>query len=473
MTHRLVTLLCFSLQSGDVTERAAFREAAHSILLARNGKMVNGVDGDIDIFLFDSPTEAVLGATEVMHAITSEKQTEIRILVHTIELDVDSSVLQGSAVHVVREMLERTPWGDLCVSEASYLSMQRSEVGNRVEETYWQLKTGNRKVVMYRIKARGPNAEASVTRASEELAALRRALKPAPYDRRVLSMLVDYFITVVILLGLLSTKTLPLFWTMVTSRYVVEFENFDYDHAILDSFWQASNGLALEVGSMSTLTSSLTVKRGYYDAYLVYSNGSPHLEDKPFDLKIGALTTQVRLTNDIRPKGARPFLRTLVASNILLDGLVPLALTQGHFIPRYPVLDYFLLVPAGVQYKDRDGRTPGLTTRFEDILRLLYIWDADYRNFTLFNVFVVPPGLWLFQALCLSITTWTPGYLLFRLRVVTLRGEKPGPWRAIKRCVAQFISVFCLGFGWIWPLISHDERTWSDMFSETKVVMLD
>lgn len=468
MNHRLMTLLCFSLQSGDVTERAAIRSASHKALFARNGKLLSNAEADVDVFLFDSPTEAVLGATEVLQTVNSQHQTEARLVVHTTELDLDSSVLGGSAMSVALEMLERTPWGDLCVSESSYLSMQRSEVGNKVEETSWQLKTGNRKVIMYRIKARGGSRELTGIQASAELAALRRASKSAPYDRRVLSMLVDYFITVAILMAFMCTKTFPAFWKMVTSRYVVEFEDFDYEHALLDSYWRASNGLAVELASKAAISTTINVKRGYHDAYIVYAKGSPRLH--PFKLKIGDKLTNVELKSEPSMRDSKPFARQRVGENLLLDGSIPISLSQSEFVPYFVVLDYFLLVPSGFMYS---GRTADRTNRFEDIQRLLYIWDTETRNFILFNVFLVPPALWIFQALCLSLATWTPGYLLFRLRVVTLRGETPGPLRALKRCLAQFISVFCLGFGWIWPLISHDERTWSDMFSDTKVVILE
>jgi uncharacterized RDD family membrane protein YckC len=474
MTLRLMTVLCFTLQSGDVTERAELRTAAHRILLSRNGKLLSSTEAPIDVVMFDSPTEAVLGATEILQTIHTHKNAEIRIVVHTAELDLQKSVLEGSAMNIAVEMLDRTRWGDLCISESSYLSMQKSEVVHKVEETSWQLKIQNRKVLMYRVKAPGGSTEKFTNQASArevELSALRRALKPAPYDRRVLSMLIDYLITLAVMITCLSAKTLPEYLDIVSGRYLYEFEDFDYDHGLSDSYRRASNGEMVEVGSKATFNKTITVKKGHYDAYIGYGKGS--LREGRFKVKIGDFETRVNLNVEGDVGGTRPIIRLRIAENLLLDGVVSITVKQEAFVDTYVLLDSFLLLPSGVGYADQLKKSFTRTNRYEEFERVLFLWDTDYRNFLIFNVLCVPLGLWILQAIFLSFTTWTPGYLAFQLRVVTLRGEKPGLKRAFKRFIAQFASVFSLGFGWIWPLISHDDRTWSDMFSETKVVKLE
>lgn len=67
----------------------------------------------------------------------------------------------------------------------------------------------------------------------------------------------------------------------------------------------------------------------------------------------------------------------------------------------------------------------------------------------------------------------TPGMQLFRLRLVTFDGSRPG-WRLrVLRLGAVCLSIVAAGIGLIWALVDEEKLTWQDHISETFPISYD
>lgn len=66
----------------------------------------------------------------------------------------------------------------------------------------------------------------------------------------------------------------------------------------------------------------------------------------------------------------------------------------------------------------------------------------------------------------------TLGMRAWRLRVVRADGDAPD-WGALAlRYVVAWLSLLCLGVGFLWSLIDHDRRSWHDIASGTVIVRI-
>lgn len=70
-----------------------------------------------------------------------------------------------------------------------------------------------------------------------------------------------------------------------------------------------------------------------------------------------------------------------------------------------------------------------------------------------------------------GITGQTVGKRLLRLRVISSRGDTPGPLGGILRFVALTISLLPAGLGWLWCLFDRERRSLHDHLSGTYVIV--
>ncbi|MCK2183982.1 RDD family protein [Halomonas getboli] len=66
----------------------------------------------------------------------------------------------------------------------------------------------------------------------------------------------------------------------------------------------------------------------------------------------------------------------------------------------------------------------------------------------------------------------TLGMQAWRLRVQTLDGHAIGRRQALMRCLVGALAFLPLGLGHLWVLFDTERRSWSDLASGTRVVVL-
>ncbi|AKH70139.1 putative membrane protein/domain [Spongiibacter sp. IMCC21906] len=92
-------------------------------------------------------------------------------------------------------------------------------------------------------------------------------------------------------------------------------------------------------------------------------------------------------------------------------------------------------------------------------------------------------GGWLYQLYLLSIIVmfnsifWrkqgqTLGMQAWRLKLVSLNGDKPSWGQCIIRVFASFLSLLPCGLGYLWLVVDKQQLAWHDRLSKTKVLLL-
>ena len=95
----------------------------------------------------------------------------------------------------------------------------------------------------------------------------------------------------------------------------------------------------------------------------------------------------------------------------------------------------------------------------------------------------VPAGAWWFQLLVLTVTVvcyagfWsrggqTLGMRSWRLQVVTTDGEPPSFAVSVWRLAGALLSIAAFGMGLFWILVDKERRSWHDLLSHTRVILL-
>jgi uncharacterized RDD family membrane protein YckC len=65
----------------------------------------------------------------------------------------------------------------------------------------------------------------------------------------------------------------------------------------------------------------------------------------------------------------------------------------------------------------------------------------------------------------------TVGMMAWRMRIVTAEGGPPSLSQITARFAGACLAAACLGLGYFWALVDPERRTWSDMMSDTRVVV--
>jgi len=77
----------------------------------------------------------------------------------------------------------------------------------------------------------------------------------------------------------------------------------------------------------------------------------------------------------------------------------------------------------------------------------------------------------LYQVYLGGVLGQTVGKRLFRLRVISSRGQAPSPFIACVRFVAMGLSLAPAGLGWLWCMFDRERRALHDHLSGTYVII--
>ena len=80
--------------------------------------------------------------------------------------------------------------------------------------------------------------------------------------------------------------------------------------------------------------------------------------------------------------------------------------------------------------------------------------------------------LFAFFAYFWTRTGQTLGMYAWRLRIQNSDGTAIDLWQALLRFFGAWISLACLGMGYLWALYDPQKRTWHDRYSESGVIQL-
>lgn len=66
----------------------------------------------------------------------------------------------------------------------------------------------------------------------------------------------------------------------------------------------------------------------------------------------------------------------------------------------------------------------------------------------------------------------TLGMQAWRIKLVDFQGRPPTAGKVLLRCLGAFVSAACLGLGYLWCLVDHNNRYWHDYLSRTQLILL-
>jgi len=73
-------------------------------------------------------------------------------------------------------------------------------------------------------------------------------------------------------------------------------------------------------------------------------------------------------------------------------------------------------------------------------------------------------GFWLKKGATLGMQTW-------RMKLITLDGERPKVGACVLRALLAVVSFCCFGLGYFWSLWDKNNRTAHDILSKTRVIV--
>ena len=88
-----------------------------------------------------------------------------------------------------------------------------------------------------------------------------------------------------------------------------------------------------------------------------------------------------------------------------------------------------------------------------------------YQLYLLAISFFFYAGFWTHGGQTLGMRAW-------RLKVVRADGGPLGWVLALKRFALAWVSLLCLGLGFLWVIFDRDKLAWHDRWSETWLIML-
>ena len=97
-----------------------------------------------------------------------------------------------------------------------------------------------------------------------------------------------------------------------------------------------------------------------------------------------------------------------------------------------------------------------------------HVGDGNYLVLQIYLIL----GPWLFFAWFWMHGCQTLGMRSWRIKVVDLKGEPITKSASIKRYLASLLSWAALGLGFLWILFDKENRSWHDLLSNTRLVMV-
>lgn len=94
------------------------------------------------------------------------------------------------------------------------------------------------------------------------------------------------------------------------------------------------------------------------------------------------------------------------------------------------------------------------------------VLNAHLAQFlTIASILLFFTFFWVKNGQTLGMQTW-------RIKLVDFQGRAPSTGRSILRCLGAFLSVACLGLGYLWCLVDRNHRYWHDYISGTELILL-
>lgn len=134
--------------------------------------------------------------------------------------------------------------------------------------------------------------------------------------------------------------------------------------------------------------------------------------------------------------------------------------------------------------KEKNGPSAGLLRRlvaiFYDILLLFSVLffaaalaypitdgqiSPAYQFYLLLVWFLYFAWPWLRSGQTLGMKAW-------RIKLESTDGQAITWWQALQRFLMAFVSCFALGMGFFWTIVDKQQRSWHDLVSNTRMVLL-
>ena len=113
------------------------RDLVLPVITERGGNLIKSI-GDAFLFTFESPTDAVLSGIKLQQHLRDYNKTapkaervEIRVAINTGEVIVEEGDVYGETVNIASRIEGIAEPNEVYFTEATYLSMNKSEVPSR------------------------------------------------------------------------------------------------------------------------------------------------------------------------------------------------------------------------------------------------------------------------------------------------------------------------------------------------------
>ena len=97
--------------------------------------------------------------------------------------------------------------------------------------------------------------------------------------------------------------------------------------------------------------------------------------------------------------------------------------------------------------------------------------DGEANQSPLFRSLLLV-AMYAFFAYFWSHSGMTLGMQAWRIRIQTPEGCAPTLTQCLIRFLIAGLSLACCGLGYVWQLLDHEQRSWQDIVSGTRVVVI-
>ncbi len=97
---------------------------------------------------------------------------------------------------------------------------------------------------------------------------------------------------------------------------------------------------------------------------------------------------------------------------------------------------------------------------------------SEIRSGTLWFQAYILVVWWAYFAVCWRLRAQTVGMRAWRVKLVAKEGERVSWGGTVVRFLVAWVSAAALGLGFLWSLFEPRRRTWHDMASASRLVLL-